>query len=174
MNLVKSAESLILVCLLSGSISYTSTVFALDSDKDQPITIDSNSATYDEKDGVSIYEGNVIGNQGSMHLEADKLVVYTAAGAISKLVATGNPVKFKQLPGVGKEEIKGRSLIAEYYPEPGLLVMMKEAVITQGTSQSASELIRYDSRNGVLKAGETESESKRVRATFQPKPKNNP
>ncbi len=160
--------------ILSSIALYIPPCFALESDKDQPITIDSNSATYDEKEGVSIYQGNVVAVQGSMRMESDKLVVYIVSGAINKLVSTGNPVKFKQLPQVGKEEIKGRSLIAEYYPEQALLVLMKEAVVWQGANQSSSELIRYDSRNGVVKAGENETDNKRVHATFQPKSKNKP
>lgn len=160
--------------ILSCLALYTAPCVALESDKDQPITIDSNSATYDEKEGVSIYQGNVVAVQGSMRMESDKLVVYIVSGAINKLVSTGNPVKFKQLPEVGKEEIKGRSLIAEYYPEQALLVLMKEAVVWQGANQSSSELIRYDSRNGVVKAGENETDNKRVHATFQPKSKNKP
>ena len=146
-------------------------VFALEGDREQPITIDSNSATYDDKMGTSIYQGNVVVIQGSMRMDADKLVVYIVNGAIDKLVATGKPVKFKQLPQVGKEEMKGRSLIAEYYPEKTLLVLMKQAVVWQGTNQSSSELILYDSKNSVIKAGENSSDDKRVHATFQPKPK---
>lgn len=148
--------------------------WALENDREQPITIDSNSAMYDEKEGISVYQGNVVAIQGSMRMESDKLVVYIVNGAITKLVSTGNPVKFKQLPDVGKEEIKGRSLIAEFYPEQSLLVLIKQAVVWQGANQSSSELIRYDSRNGVVKAGENESDNKRVHATFQPKTKANP
>lgn len=145
---------------------------ALEGDSEQPITIDSNSATYDDKQATSIYEGSVVAIQGSMRMEADKLVVFIVAGAIDKLVATGDPVKFKQLPAVGKEEIKGRSLIAEYYPAKKLLVLIKQAVVWQGQNLSSSELILYDSRNAVIKAGETSSDTKRVHATFQPKAKN--
>jgi lipopolysaccharide export system protein LptA len=146
-------------------------VMALEGDSEQPITIDSNSATYDDKQGTSIYEGNVVAIQGSMRVEADKLVVFIVAGAIDKLVATGNPATFKQLPAVGKEEIKGRALIGEYYPAKKLLVLIKQAVVWQGKNLSASELILYDSRNSVIKAGETATDNKRVHATFQPKEK---
>ncbi len=163
--------SRIAALILNMLLFYSAASSALEGDSDQPITIDSNSATYDDKLGTSIYEGNVVAIQGSMRMDADKLVVYIVAGAIDKLVATGNPVKFKQLPEVGKEEIKGRSLIAEYYPEKTLLVLIKQAVVWQGANQSTSELILYDSKNAVIKAGENASDAKRVHATFQPKAK---
>ncbi len=104
-------------------------------------------------------------------MEADKLVVYVVAGVIDKLVATGEPVKFKQLPAVGKEEIKGRSLTAEYYPAKKLLLLIKQAVVWQGQNLSSSEFMLYDSLNAVIKAGELSSDTKRVHATFQPKEK---
>lgn len=157
--------------LFIGVLLIDTNAIALEGDSEQPITIDSNSATYDDKQGISIYEGNVIAIQGSMRMEANKLVVYVVAGAIDKLVATGDPVKFKQLPAVGKEEIKGRSLTAEYYPAKKLLVLIKQAVVWQGQNLSSSELMLYDSQNAVIKAGEVSSDNKRVHATFQPKDK---
>ncbi|MCX7089372.1 MAG: lipopolysaccharide transport periplasmic protein LptA [Methylococcales bacterium] len=159
------------VVVLGYLLSVNQWVMALEGDSEQPITIDSNSATYDSKQGTSVYEGNVVAIQGSMRMDADKLVVFIVNGAIDKLVSTGNPVNFKQLPAVGKDEIKGRSLTAEYYPAKKLLVLIKQAVVWQGQNLSSSELILYDSGNSVIKAGETASDSKRVHATFQPKAK---
>ncbi|NOT85229.1 MAG: lipopolysaccharide transport periplasmic protein LptA [Methylococcaceae bacterium] len=146
-------------------------LMALEGDSEQPITIDSNSATYDDKQGTSIYIGNVVAIQGSMRMEADKLVVFFVAGAIDKLVATGNPVHLKQLPQVGKEEIKGKSLVAEYFPAKKLFVLTQKAEVWQGQNLSSSEIILYDIKNSLIKAGETASATKRVHATFQPNDK---
>lgn len=172
MKIIKFSHGCLIA--LTGLLLINSPVRALEGDSEQPITIDSNSATYDDKQGTSIYEGNVIAIQGSMRMEANKLVVFVVAGAIDKLVATGDPVKFKQLPAVGKEEIKGRSLVAEYYPAKKLLVLIKQAIVWQGQNLSSSELILYDSQNSVIKAGENASDNKRVHATFQPKAKKAP
>ena len=144
-------------------------VFALEGDKNQPISIESNSGFYDDKKGLSIYKGEVIIIQGSMRLEADKLVVYLENREIQKMVATGAPVKFKQAPEEGKEEVHGNSLIAEYYPESKLLIMMQEAVIWQGENSTASERIEYNRISEVLKAGDGKSANKRVRVILQPK-----
>ena len=144
-------------------------VFALEGDKSQPISIESNSGFYDDKKGLSIYKGEVIIIQGSMRLEADKLVVYLENREIQKMVATGNPVKFKQTPEEGKEDVRGNSLIAEYYPESKLLIMMQEAIVWQGENSTASERIEYNRISEVLKAGDAESATKRVRVILQPK-----
>ncbi len=144
-------------------------IFALEEDTRQPISIESNSGFYDDKNGVSIYTGDVIIIQGSMRLEADKLVVYLDNREIQKMVATGAPVKFQQTPEEGKEDVHGNSLVAEYYPETERLILMQEAVIWQGENSTASEKIEYDRISEVLKAGGGKSSGARVRVILQPK-----
>ena len=149
----------------------SSWALALESDSEQPIYIDSNTATYDDKAQTSVYTGNVVTIQGSLRVESDKLVVYLKNGDIDKLVATGKPAKFEQLPAKGKDKIKGEALIGEFYPHKSLLILKKEAVVWQGNNKAASELIRYDSKNSLIKAGEKSSDSKRVHSVFKPKKK---
>ncbi len=157
-----------IVCAL---LAFVSAAHALESDSEQPIYIDSNTATYDDKAQTSVYTGNVVTVQGSLRVDSDKLVVYLKNGEISKLVATGKPARFEQLPAEGKEKIKGEALIGEYYPGKDLLILKKEAVVWQGGNKSASDLIHYDSRNALIKAGEKSSDAKRVHSVFKPKPK---
>jgi lipopolysaccharide export system protein LptA len=146
-------------------------VHALQSDSDQPVYIESNTASYDDNKGISIYTGNVVTDQGSLHIESDKLVVYLNNGDVEKMIFTGKPAKFRQLPGVGKEEIHGEGLTGEYYPVKNKLILIEEAVVTQGNNRSASRLIIYDSKNSLIKAGEKSSDSKRVHSVFKSKEK---
>lgn len=146
-------------------------VVALESDADQPVHIDSNTATYNNKTGTSIYTGRVVTTQGTLHIKSDKLVVYMKDGEVNKMVFTGKPAKFKQLPGEGKEEIHGEGLTGEYFPKKNKLILIEEAVVSQGTARSASRLIIYDSKNSLIQAGEKTSDSKRVHSVFNSKPK---
>ncbi len=161
------AGQILYAVLLCFSVS----AFALESDARQPITIDSNQATYDEKKAVSIYTGNVILVQGSLRVKSDKLIVYLQGGDVRKLVASGKPARFRQIPAPGKDEIKGKALTAEYYPDKELLILLKDAVVWQGNNTYTSEIIKYDSKNAIVKAGEQSSDSKRVRVILQPKKK---
>ncbi|CAG1021343.1 partial Lipopolysaccharide export system protein LptA, partial [Patescibacteria group bacterium] len=115
--------------------------FALESDKDQPITIDSNTATYDDATETSIYTGNVISVQGSLRVESDKLVVYFKDGDADKLIFTGNKARFKQTPKEGDQDITGEAMTGEYYPKKNLLVLIENATVWQGTGTYSSELI---------------------------------
>ncbi|MEE9396626.1 MAG: lipopolysaccharide transport periplasmic protein LptA, partial [Methylococcales bacterium] len=88
---------------------------ALKNDFEQPIYIEADDATFDEKKGESTYTGKVQVTQGSMRLKSDRLVVYTRDQKADKIIATGNPVRFRQTPEKGKKEIKGKSQRAEFY-----------------------------------------------------------
>ncbi|MFW5443312.1 MAG: lipopolysaccharide transport periplasmic protein LptA [Methylococcaceae bacterium] len=146
-------------------------VAALESDAGQPVHIDSNTASYDDKKSISIYTGNVVTVQGSLHINSDKLVIYLKDGDVVKMVFTGKPAKFRQLPAVGKEEIHGEGLTGEFYPNKNKLILIGEAVVSQGKNRSASELIIYDSKNSLIKAGQKSSDTKRVHSVFESKSK---
>ena len=164
MNLIKISVFAVLMGASHG-------VLALESDANQPVYIDSNTASYDDNKAISTYTGNVVTVQGTLHIESDKLVVYLKNGAVDKMVFTGKPAKFRQLPGEGKEFIHGEGLTGEYYPSKNKLILIEEAVVSQGNNRSASRIITYDSKNSLIKAGEKSSDAKRVHSVFKPSAK---
>ncbi len=157
-------------CLLLLAL-YSASVGALESDGDQPIIIDSNTATYDDVKAISTYTGNVISIQGSIRVNSDKLVVYFIDGEADKMVFTGNLAKFKQTPHEGDPDITGEALTGEYYPKKNLLILIGKATVWQGSGAYASDFIEYDLKTSLVKAGEKESDNKRVHVVLQPKGK---
>ena len=149
-------------------------VWGLASDADQPINIDSDSATYDEKQQISTYIGHVYATQGSIKVDGDKLVVFLKDGNVTKMVVTGQPSHFRQLPAEGKDEMFGEGLTNEYYPDQNLLIFMRKASVWQGDAKQSSEYIQYDTKNSLLKAGEPNSNNNRVHSVIKPKPKDAP
>jgi lipopolysaccharide export system protein LptA len=160
-------------CLLLLAL-YSSGVYALESDSDQPIVIDSDTATYDDLKAISTYTGNVISIQGSIKVDSDKLVVYFIDGEADKMVFTGNKAKFKQTPNVGAKDITGEALTGEYYPKKNLLILIDKATVWRETGMYSSDFIEYDLKTSLVKAGEKESASKRVHVVLQPKDKEEP
>jgi lipopolysaccharide export system protein LptA len=150
------------------------TAFALETDSEQPVYIDSDSAVYDENAQVSTYVGNVTATQGSIKIQGDKLVVYLKDGDITQLISTGRPSKFEQLPGEGKDKMYGEGLITEFHPDKNLLIFMKNASVWQGEAKQSSEYIEYDTKNALLKAGEKQSDGMRVHSVIKPKAKKAP
>lgn len=155
--------------LLFAFMSFS--VCALESDADQPIIIDSNTATYDDETATSTYIGNVISVQGSIRVNSDKLVVYFVNGDAEKLVFTGNKAKFKQTPSEGAEDITGEALTGEFYPKKNLLILINDATVWQGNATYSSNLIEYDIKTSLVKAGEKSSATKRVHVILKPSTK---
>ena len=141
---------------------------ALETDSKQPIYIESNSAIFDDSKGEGSYDGNVQVTQGSIRINADRMLVYTTNRKIDKVVALGNPVRFEQSPGENKEHIHGHSLRAEYYVAESRLVLLQEAVVHQGSNTYASDRIEYNSNTSIVQAGQKTSDKQRVHVTLQP------
>ncbi len=166
---MKKNNKLIIFCSALLIALCASGAFALESDADQPITIDSNTATYDDATATSTYTGNVISVQGSIRVNSDKLVVYLKDGEAEKLVFTGKRAKFRQTPSQGSEDIVGEALTGEYYPKKNLLTLIDEATVTQANATYTSKFIEYDIKSSLVKAGEKSSDAKRVHAILKPK-----
>jgi lipopolysaccharide export system protein LptA len=161
-----------LLFLSSLAISYSSVTLSVENDNQEPIYIDSDTASYDEKTSISTYTGNVIYTQGSLSVHSDVMTFYMKDGQITKITVAGKPATFKQTLGTGKEDINGHSLMGEYYPPTAKLFLIKEAVVWQGGNKSSSDLIVYDTKNSVIKGGDPTTGSKRVHTVFEPKAKN--
>jgi lipopolysaccharide export system protein LptA len=162
-NKIRTCFLTLLLCCQTPSL------LALESDPDQPINIDSNTATYDDASATSTYTGNVITVQGSIRVNSEKLVVYFVNGDAEKLVFTGNKAKFKQTPSEGAEDITGEALTGEYYPKQNLLVLIKEATVWHGNGTYSSDRIEYNSKTSIVKAGDKASDAKRVHVLLKPK-----
>lgn len=166
---MKNNNKLTICVCLWFLVAYVSNAVALENDSEQPITIDSNTATYDDAAGTSTYTGNVVSVQGSIRVLSDRLVVYLKEGEAEKLVFTGKRARFKQTPSAGSDDIVGEALTGEYYPKKNLLVLIDQATVTQNNATYASNYIEYDIKNSLVKAGEKSSDAKRVHVILKPK-----
>jgi lipopolysaccharide export system protein LptA len=151
------------------ALTFGGPAWALESDPEEPIYIEANSGTYDEKKGESVYTGDVQVTQGSIVINADQMTVYQKNNKTDHIVATGNPVRFKQTPSQGKQDIHGVAMRAEYYAERSRLLLFDKAVIYQEQNTYASDYIEYDSKTSIVRAGQPRSGDKRVRVKIQPK-----
>ena len=78
--------------LISGSLNS----FALNSDRMQPIAIEADSASLDQKNQVTVFSGNVLVKQGSIHIRAANVRVTQDKSGNQTMTAQGSPVYFRQ------------------------------------------------------------------------------
>jgi lipopolysaccharide export system protein LptA len=141
---------------------------ALSSDKDQPIELEADGVELDEGRGVSVYRGNVVLNQGTMRLNADRLTVTHTGTRPTKIVAEGRPVRFRQLPDDSKEFVYGRAQRAEYSVDSEELVLIGDARLEQGKDSFQSDRIVYNRIKSRIKAGAAAEGKERVKITITP------
>lgn len=142
---------------------------ALQSDRSQAITIDADSAERDEQAGTTTYSGKVEMAQGSMRIQADKIIIYSSKDKVSKIVASGKPAKYEQKPNEKDGKVIASANILEYRIDEESLRLIEQASLNQeGTSLSGSS-IEYDVRKSVVKAGSNQTKKQRVRMVIPPK-----
>jgi lipopolysaccharide export system protein LptA len=160
------------VHLLAGllSISLASNwCLALPDDREQPIHISADKALRDEKQGVTIYSGNVQMNQGSMHIEADRLTIYHIEAEADKIVARGRPAKMRQRPDLKKGPVHARALLIEYFQREQKVHLQDEARIEQDGAIVTGDSIDYFIAQELVKAdSDGAGEGNRVQVVIPP------
>lgn len=147
-------------------LTLPSLVFALKTDKDQPIYVEADSVDIDDRNGISTYKGNVELTQGSIVLKADKITVTQQTNQTDRIEALGNPVTFKQDTEGDKGAIKGQAKKTEYFANSELINMTGDAVLIQGKDTFKSDRIIYDRARAIVKAGASAQGKERVRVTI--------
>lgn len=151
--------------LISGS------ALALLSDPSQPIYIDSDQQHLDMKTNIVTFTGKVELRQGSIRLNAEKVIVTrpTSDESFEVIDAYGKPATFEQTMDDGKK-INGEANELRYEVGKSFLTMLQHAVLTQeGGNQVEGKKITYNINKQVLVA-ESDSNT-RVTTVLQPQTK---
>lgn len=177
----RSIDLLLLALLcLPGQLCLPGLASALESDRQQPIRIQADRVELDNRRGISSYTGHVAVDQGSLHVEADRLVVYRQGEALARIEADGEPVRFRQRPDNATEDIAGSARHIEYRAADNLIVLQGAASVQKGGDHFSGERIEYDTRHAVVNASgkgtpesangtDTGSGDGRVHAIIQPR-----
>lgn len=132
------------ILLLATLLSVSGPALALSTDKNQPAVIDAAEVEFDFKTGTRTYTGNVRIEQGSLRLQADKLVVKFANEKVQTATAWGRPVKFRQRPDGKDEDIYGEGKRMVLDETKNLLTLYENALLIQGQDQMRGKEIVYD------------------------------
>ncbi len=132
-----SSLALILMFVASPAV-------ALDSDRDQPVEINSEEAELDFKTGTRILIGSVTINQGTMKIEADRIEAQFENDELVSAIATGNPVYFHQQPEGKKEYVIGKSQRALLDQRKNTITLIERASLKQDKDLVTGETIIYD------------------------------
>lgn len=143
---------------------------ALSDDRAQPVQIESDTYDGDDLKGVSVYRGNVVYTQGSIRLDADVVhVFFDADRKVSRIEATGSPVRFRQRMEGYDEDMRGEARRVEYFTAPERIVLEHDAHVWRLGTEFSAETINYDPVREVVSAQRGETDAGRVRIVIQPR-----
>jgi lipopolysaccharide export system protein LptA len=166
-ELVKSShmrllETVLLLLLLPVSD------LGMTSDSSQPVNIEADRATLNEKTGHSVYEGNVYLQQGSLVLQGSKMTVQLNDNSIDTLVLTGDPATYRQRPDGKESDQHAEAGRIEYYANEDRIILLENARVWQpGDKELRSDRIVFDLKSDTVNAGSNKA-GDRVHITLPP------
>lgn len=160
------------VALLSSNYSV-----ALPDDAQQKSEIIADYNVFDFKTRTTTFYGSVVFQQGSLIINADKLIYYGKlesddSETTDKIVATGKPARFQQTPKVDMAPVTAIANTLEYSIKAETLFLIDNASLNQDGSSLSGNRIEYDVQKAVVKAQggtTTKGDNGRVRMVIPPK-----
>ena len=154
---------------------------AQNTDRQQPVNIEADRMTVDDRNKVHVFEGNVVLTQGSLVIKGDKLVVSQDAAGFQNGVATasgGKLATFRQKRQVTNTFVDGEAERIEYDSRTEKARLFNRARVTSGGDEVRGAFIEYDAITENYLAtnapGSAPAGNGRVRAVIQPKSDNKP
>lgn len=152
---MKSKKINFAFALLALFVSYSAN--ALTGDSEQPINIESDNQSLDLTNNVVTFNTNVVITQGSVKIDADKVVITRpnekdkAKNKKETVDAYGKPVKFQQKLDNGKM-VYGNADKVHYDLGKEFLTLIDNAQLKQEDSRINGDIITYDVKKQQLKA----------------------
>lgn len=160
--LSRSLSALMLV-MTSLVASHSPTLTALPDDRRKAIEITAARALRDEKAGFTVYSGDVVLQQGSLYIEADKLTIFHDSDDADRIVAIGSPARLRQQPAIDKGFVTALAGRIVYEKSTERVMLRTDASISQDGAVVSGESIDYFmAEQRVLADASATDESARV------------
>jgi len=141
---------------------------ALTGDRDQPIKMEADKLDIDETLHISIYQGHVDMQQGSLHIKADKIILhFDQQNDLQWLEISGKPATFSQLNDQ-QQNVTGSALNIHYHDRDSTMKLMGNAHFQNHKDSIESETITVNTETNALQAGDHSGQG-RVRMLIQPR-----
>lgn len=162
---------------------YAFPAFAERADREKPINIEADRINVDDVKKVQVFDGNVVLNQGTLQIRANRIVVTQDADGFQKGTALGGAnglARFRQKREGKDDFVEGEGERIEHDAHNEKTELFVRAWVKSGSDEVKGNYISYDALTEkylvTTGGGETKSATgaaqARVRAIIQPKGKN--
>lgn len=151
--------------------------FAERADREKPINMEADRVTVDDTSQISTFEGNVQLHQGTLFIEANKILVSQDKKGYSQITATGQPAHFRQKRDDFNEYAEGFGDRIEYDSNAEVANFYGQARVKREGDDVRGEHIIYNTKTGIFQVfGSSDKQNGtpdkgRVTITIQPKDK---
>lgn len=166
-TLLNTGKSIHIGIAMTG-LCISSLSFALPSDRNQQIELNADRATYNQKTGVTTYQGDVSIKQGTIQIQADSLVAQLnpQTNQIQQITAQGGPAKFQQQISADKGIARGEGQKVVYNADTGIVTLTGNAYLSQDGASFRGNVLRYSMNAGDVEA--TGDSKRRVQLIIPP------
>ncbi len=146
-------------------------------DRQKPINISSDRGSEDHNKQEAIFEGNVVMTQGTLRVDANRIVIKRDNDGLNYATAYGNPAKFRQKQDNADQFVEGIAQRIEYNGKDDIVQLFEKAKLNRGQDELTSNYIQYNSRTETYQAfnpGQKNTSTDtggRVKAVIQPRVK---
>lgn len=150
--------------------------WALDSDRNEPISIEAAAARINERTGTSVYEGKVTITQGTLRVTADLVEVRSQGKEVVQLVAKAEDDRlahYEQQTNAAGDMVYADAKQITYLVQEDMMQLSGQARLQQAKDVFSGEQLRYDLAAGVVDLAADEATGGRVQMTIDRNRKSN-
>ena len=152
-------------------------------DRQQPVNIEADRMTIDDRNKTNVFEGSVVMSQGSLEIRGDRVVISQGADGFQRGVATGNNrlATFRQKREGTNTYIEGEAERIEYDGQADLVRLIRQGELRRYRAGTLSDeltgaRIVYNNATDIFTVDGAPRQpgatgGTRVRATLAPKEK---
>jgi len=172
MNLFRN--NIALCCLLF--LAWSGTLRAESADREKPIHLESDRVVVDDIAQTSVFEGRVELTQGTLQIQAEKIVLTQDKQGYKHCTATGKPAGFRQKHEGTAEYMEGYGERIEYDTRAETVDFFVQARVKRAQDDVQGNHIAYSTRTEIFQvSGDpnniNDPNKGRVHAVIQPKSK---
>jgi lipopolysaccharide export system protein LptA len=133
------------ILLLAGSLllAMPGSLFALETDRQQPLEVNADATEGSLGDGIATLKGNVEIRQGTLLIQSDLAEVEKVDGRVRRFELNGNPVHLQQdIEEEGLVTAEARKV--EYVVATGIVTLTGAADVNHPQYHISGEVLEYD------------------------------
>ena len=157
---------------------WSNLLFAENADRDKPIHLESDRVIIDDVKQTSVFEGQVELTQGTLRIQAEKIVLTQDKQGYKHCTATGKLANFRQKHEGSDDYMEGYGERIEYDTRAETVDFFVQARVKRDQDDVQGDHIAYSTRTEVFQVNGDPNQADdpdkgRVHAVIQPKTKDN-